>query len=83
MSCIGKCKGTQTVKEVRRKEVRKREDTGSDEDGMTSANCRHNSALRQTDVRDGEVEKWPTFSGEERCTDVSEFYQHQSNTGPH
>lgn len=39
---------------------------------MTSANRRDNSDLRQTDVRDGEVEKSLTFSGEERCTVMCE-----------
>lgn len=61
MYTIGNCKGTKAAKEERRKELR---DRGRDGDEMTSANRRENSALRQTDVRDGELEKSLTFSSE-------------------
>lgn len=50
---------------------RKGSKEGRDGDGMTSANQR-DAALRETDVRDGEVEKSPTFSGEERSAGMCE-----------
>lgn len=40
-----------------KKESEKTRDGGSDGDVMTSVKCRDDSALRRTDVRDGEVEK--------------------------
>lgn len=62
-----------------KKVSKKKRGSGNGMDEMTSTNRRDNSAFRQTDVVDGEVEKSLTSSSEERYTVMCGFY----TTGPH
>lgn len=75
MYCIGNGNFMHSNRTRSDKKVsKKKRGSGNGVHEMTSTNRRDNSAFRQTDVRDGEVEKSLTSSSEERCTVMCGFY---------